>query len=83
RLIVRNLDTTVTEFMLKKEFEKWGAIHKIDFLWHKTGPSHGLPRGFCFIEFKTEQDALNAMVNMNGKVLRGRKMEVKVPDRPP
>ncbi|KAJ3218683.1 hypothetical protein HDU67_004465 [Dinochytrium kinnereticum] len=83
RIIIRNLDPTVTEFMLKKAFSPYGTIQKIDYLFHKTGPSQGLPRGFSFIEYEKPEDAEKAIKDMNGAVMRGRKIQVKFPDKPP
>ncbi|KAJ3167491.1 putative RNA-binding protein 18, partial [Irineochytrium annulatum] len=89
RIFVSGLDATVTEFMIKKAFEKFGAISKnssppqIDFLWHKSGPHKGQPRGFCFLQYKDGRPCAEAAIaGMSGKVFYGRKLRVDFPERP-
>ena len=36
-------------------FNKFGKITKLDFLFHKGGPSKGKPRGYAFVEYKNEE----------------------------
>lgn len=36
-------------------FSKFGKISKLDFLFHKTGPSKGKPRGYAFVEYKDKE----------------------------
>ncbi|KAJ3270903.1 hypothetical protein HDU76_011105 [Blyttiomyces sp. JEL0837] len=62
-----------------KMFEKFGPISKIDFLWHKTGPKKGEPRGYCFLEYVNAPDAARAITEMNGKPLSGRNLSVNYP----
>lgn len=33
-------------------FSKFGKVTKLDFLFHKTGPSKGKPRGYAFVEYR-------------------------------
>ena len=35
-------------------FSKFGKISNLDFLFHKSGPLKGKPRGYAFIEFTDE-----------------------------
>src|ERR1700733_5415524 len=51
RLYVGNLHPTVDEYTLLTLFSKFGSITSLDFLFHKTGPSRGKPRGYAFVEF--------------------------------
>ncbi|KIM54702.1 hypothetical protein SCLCIDRAFT_76151, partial [Scleroderma citrinum Foug A] len=76
RLYVGNLGTVVNEYALYQVFSKFGKVSKIDFLFHKSGPSKGKPRGYAFVEFANEADASKALENTNGKPLRGRKLVV-------
>lgn len=41
--------------MIIQLFRKYGTISKIDFLWHTSGPKKGLPRGYCFVEFSSDE----------------------------
>lgn len=87
-------------YALLQVFIKFGKVSKLDFLFHKTGPNKGQPRGYAFIQYFNEsvsyyalhsgshlsfpaidsltlhQDAQIALENVNGKLLRGRKLSV-------
>ncbi|KAK7681986.1 hypothetical protein QCA50_014949 [Cerrena zonata] len=76
RLYVGNLHPTVDEYTLLQVFSKYGKISKLDFLFHKTGPMKGKPRGYAFVEFADSSDAAKALVSANDKLLRGRKIVV-------
>ncbi|TPX74372.1 hypothetical protein CcCBS67573_g04356 [Chytriomyces confervae] len=67
-LFIGGLDLAVTEFRLKKIFEKFGQITKLDFLWHKTGPKLGHPKGSAFVKFENEASSLRAIATLNGTV---------------
>ncbi|KAG8882700.1 hypothetical protein FRB97_007840 [Tulasnella sp. 331] len=73
RLYVGNLHPTVDEH---------GKISKLDFLFHKTGPQKGKPRGYAFVEYSAREyissgkDASKALINLHDKVVRGRKLIV-------
>jgi RNA recognition motif-containing protein len=51
RLYIGNLHPTVDEYTLLTLFTKYGTITSLDYLFHKTGPMRGKPRGFAFVEF--------------------------------
>lgn len=36
-------------------FSKFGKIAKLDYLFHKTGPAKGKPRGYAFVEYATNE----------------------------
>ncbi|EGO19834.1 hypothetical protein SERLADRAFT_401051 [Serpula lacrymans var. lacrymans S7.9] len=76
RLYIGNLHPTVDEYTLLQIFSKFGKISKLDFLFHKTGPSKGKPRGYAFVEFINQKDANKALDGANDKLLRGRKLVV-------
>ncbi|KAF8631455.1 hypothetical protein AX15_002393 [Amanita polypyramis BW_CC] len=76
RLYVGNLHQTVDEYTLLQVFSKFGKVSKLDFLFHKTGALRGKPRGYAFIEYSEETDALKALSKAHGKLLRGRKLVV-------
>lgn len=42
-------------YMVVSVFSKHGKIVKYEYLWNKTGPRRGLPRGCCFIEYSTPE----------------------------
>ncbi|KAI6026523.1 hypothetical protein BKA83DRAFT_95416 [Pisolithus microcarpus] len=71
RIYVGNLGPVVDEYTLLQIFSKYGKVTKLDFLFHKSGPNKGRPRGYCFY-----RDAEKALAGANGKLLRGRKLVV-------
>lgn len=38
-------------YTLLQVFSKFGKISKLDFLFHKSGPLKGKPRGYAFVEY--------------------------------
>ncbi|KAI0067397.1 RNA-binding domain-containing protein [Artomyces pyxidatus] len=76
RLYVGNLHPTVDEHILIQVFSKYGKLAHLDFLFHKSGPMKGKPRGFAFIEYSDQTDAEKALASANGKLLRGRRLVV-------
>jgi len=42
-------------YQVLKLFGKYGRIVREDFLWHRTGPKEGQPKGCCFVEFSTTE----------------------------
>ena len=53
RLFVGNLAESLDEYTLIKFLSKHGKIAKFDYLFHKTGPKAGKPRGYAFVEYAT------------------------------
>lgn len=76
RLYVGNLDHTVDEYALLQVFSKFGNVTKLDFLFHKSGPLKGKPRGYAFVEYATKQEATKALVACHDKPLRRRRITV-------
>ena len=42
-------------YTLLQAFSKFGKISKLDFLFHKSGPLRGKPRGYAFVEFSNKE----------------------------
>ena len=42
-------------FNLLKILRRYGEIAQFDYLFHKTGPNQGKPRGYCFVSYKTRE----------------------------
>lgn len=78
RLYIGNLDLRITEATLIKMFSPFGKIVAEDFLWHTRGPKRGEPRGFAFIQFSTREEAELAKEKMNGKLVCGRPLVVRL-----
>ncbi|GAA6009656.1 hypothetical protein JCM10207_004144 [Rhodosporidiobolus poonsookiae] len=78
RLYLGNLSTSTDEYLLMQVCAKHGKIAKLDYLFHKTGPQKGKPRGYAFVEYSSKEEAQRALQALNDKVLRGRKMVVSL-----
>ncbi|XP_033122595.1 probable RNA-binding protein 18 [Anneissia japonica] len=77
RLWIGNLDPRLTEFNLLKILKRYGVVKKFDFLFHKTGPNQGKPRGYCFTSYSTKEEASNAILLLDGKSALGKRLVVK------
>eukprot|EP00066_Takifugu_rubripes_P013986 XP_011603252.1 PREDICTED: probable RNA-binding protein 18 isoform X2 [Takifugu rubripes] len=77
RLWIGNIDPRITEFHLVKLLEKFGHVKQFDFLFHKSGPLEGQPRGYCFVNFNTREEAERAIQRLNGKLALSKKLVVR------
>ncbi|PWY99016.1 RNA-binding domain-containing protein [Testicularia cyperi] len=76
RLYVGNLHPSVDEYALIQTFSRYGKIIKLDYLFHKSGPLRGQPRGYAFVEYATKDEALEAVAQANNGTLRGKRISV-------
>ncbi|KAI0765076.1 hypothetical protein C8Q74DRAFT_1285901 [Fomes fomentarius] len=83
RLYVGNLHPSVDEYTLLQVFSKFGKVSKLDFLFHKSGPLKGKPRGYAFVEYGNKEDAEKALRHAHDKLLRGRKLVVTYANQAP
>ncbi|KAK7896271.1 hypothetical protein WMY93_021596 [Mugilogobius chulae] len=77
RLWIGNIDPKITEYHLVKLLEKFGKVKQFDFLFHKSGPLEGQPRGYCFVNFSTREEAERAIQRLNGKLALSKKLVVR------
>lgn len=77
RLWIGNIDPKITEYHLVKLLEKFGKVQQFDFLFHKSGPLEGQPRGYCFVNFHTKEEAERAIQCLNGKLALSKKLVVR------
>ncbi|MBN3322405.1 RBM18 protein, partial [Atractosteus spatula] len=77
RLWIGNIDPKITEYHLVKLLEKFGKVKQFDFLFHKSGPLEGQPRGYCFVNFETKEEAERAIQRLNGKLALSKKLVVR------
>lgn len=80
KLYIGNLDPRVTEYHIINLFRPFGTIVREEFAWHTYGVKKGEPRGFCFIEFSTKEEATKARDKMRGKQLLGRPLTIHFAD---
>ncbi|XP_022669912.1 probable RNA-binding protein 18 [Varroa jacobsoni] len=76
RLWVGNLDQRVTEFALLNILKPFGSVTQFDLLVHKAGPMKGLPRGYAFVTFETDEQAELAVRKLDGQRLLERRLAV-------
>ncbi|XP_043461012.1 probable RNA-binding protein 19 [Leptopilina heterotoma] len=74
RLIVKNLPKSVTEDKLKEHFTKKGNITDVQLKYTKEG----VFRRFCFIGYKTEEEAQNAVDYFNQTYIDTSKISVEL-----
>jgi len=73
-LFVGNLAYRLTEDELRAVFEEFGTVASCSIITDKvTGQS----RGFGFIDMPDDAEAKRAMAALNGRNVKGRKIEVK------
>ena len=74
KLLIRNLDPSITEEELCEMFEAYGKVQSCNLVLDKeTGKS----KGFGFIEMPKVGDAKAAMKSLNGEEIAGKKIRVK------
>ena len=74
KLLIRNLDRSISEKELKVMFEEFGAVQSCNLVIDKeTNES----KGFGFVEMPKIGDAKAAIINLNNKTIGGEKLRVK------
>ncbi|XP_036792866.1 probable RNA-binding protein 18 isoform X2 [Oncorhynchus mykiss] len=81
RLWIGNIDPKITEYYLVKLLERFGKVKQFDFLFHKSGPMEGQPRGYCFVNLHTKEEAERAIHCLNGKLALSKKLVVRTRTR--
>ena len=74
RIIVKNLPKNITEEEIKKHFSQKGVITDVKIMHKENGQS----RNFCFVGFKTEQSAKEAIKYFNQTYLKTMKISVEI-----
>ena len=72
-IYVGNLSREVTEDDLKEAFEAFGQVASVAIIKDKFS---GESRGFGFVEMPAKAEAQSAINDLNGKELKGRKLNV-------
>ena len=73
RLIVKNLPFSVTEVKLRNSFAKHGSITDLQLKYNKEGKF----RGFAFVGYKTEDEAVAAKKFLDGSFFGAAKVKVE------
>lgn len=74
KLLVRNLDRSITEEDLKELFEGFGTVQSCSLVIDKIS---GTSKGFGFVEMPKAGDAKAAMKNLNDQTVGNSKIRVK------
>jgi RNA recognition motif-containing protein len=72
-IYVGNLDFRTTEDELRKAFEVYGSVDKVNMV---TDRDTGQPRGFAFVEMTNDPDGDKAIAGLNGTQVDGRALNV-------
>lgn len=74
KLLVRNIDRSISEDTLRQKFEAFGSVQSCDLVLDKaTGSS----KGFGFVEMPKAGEAKAAMKNLNFAVMGNLPLRVK------
>lgn len=74
KLLVRNLDRTLSEDTLRTLFEAFGKIQSCTLV---MDPKSGVSKGFGFVEMPVPGEAKAAMKQLNGTVVSDLTIRVK------
>ncbi|XP_054780562.1 organelle RRM domain-containing protein 6, chloroplastic [Prosopis cineraria] len=74
KIVVKNLSYSSGETILEKEFSNFGEIADVKVVKDTTKRS----KGYAFIQYTSQDDAMLAIENMDQKVLDGRKIYVEI-----
>ena len=72
-IYVGNLHFDLNEDELKKAFEEYGEVSTVKII---TDKATGRSRGFGFVEMVNDDEAKEAIDNLNGTDIKGRKVNV-------
>ncbi len=72
-IFVGNLSYQTSQEDLQAAFAAYGGVERVSIV---TDRDTGQPRGFGFVEMTDQQDAQNAITQLNGAELHGRAMNV-------
>jgi RNA recognition motif-containing protein len=73
RLYVGNLSYNTTEITLRDAFGQFGTVSDAKIVMDRDT---GRPRGFAFVEMSSDQEAQDAIAQLNGRELDGRAINV-------
>ncbi|CAO1623454.1 unnamed protein product [Parajaminaea phylloscopi] len=77
RLYVGNLHPSVSEYDLAQLFSPFGSLSRLELVFHQSGPLSGKPKGFAFVEFVRDEEALRAKLGTEGREWKGgRKLNI-------
>jgi cold-inducible RNA-binding protein len=72
-IYVGNLDFHTSEDALRKAFEVYGQVDRVNIV---TDKDSGQPRGFAFVEMTNDGEGEKAIAGLNGSQVDGRALNV-------
>jgi hypothetical protein len=66
-----------SRYTLIQIFSKFGSLARLDFLFHKSGPLRGKPRGYAFVEYAGEAVSATFMHHLYYPLRKGKERERK------
>jgi polyadenylate-binding protein len=76
KLYIKNLDDTIDDNTLRKEFSSFGSISRV-----KVMQEEGRSKGFGLVCFSCPEEAIRAMAEMNGRVLGSKPLNIALAQR--
>jgi cold-inducible RNA-binding protein len=73
KIYVGNLDFGVTEEYIREQFERFGAVERVDVVKDRDT---GQPRGFAFVEMTDGAEADRAIAELNSTIFGNRAVNV-------
>ncbi|MGA2186123.1 MAG: hypothetical protein ABSH47_24165 [Bryobacteraceae bacterium] len=70
-IFVGNLSFGATEASIRSMFESYGAVDRVNIV---TDRDSGQPRGFAFVEMRSDDEGNRAIGDLNGRELDGRSL---------
>ncbi|NXI64541.1 RBM19 protein, partial [Anseranas semipalmata] len=80
-LFIKNLNFATTEDTLKETFSKVGAVKSCTISKKKDKAGTLLSMGFGFVEYRKPESAQKALRRLQGCIVDGHKLEVKISER--
>ncbi|XP_069349561.1 polyadenylate-binding protein 4-like [Eulemur rufifrons] len=76
KLYIKNLDDTIDDETLRREFSSFGSISRV-----KVMQEEGQSKGFGLICFSSPEEATKAMTEMNGRILGSKPLSIALAQR--
>jgi RNA recognition motif-containing protein len=74
KLFIRNIETSINEAQLEYLFAPFGEVVETKIIYDRiTWES----RGFGFVEMKEKNEAMKAMLELDGKEFRGKPLKIE------
>uniref|UniRef100_A0A287BKJ3 Poly(A) binding protein cytoplasmic 4 like n=1 Tax=Sus scrofa TaxID=9823 RepID=A0A287BKJ3_PIG len=77
KLYIKNLDETIDDEKLRREFSSFGSISRV-----KVMQEEGRSKGFGLICFSSPEEATKAMTEMNGRILGSKPLNIALAQKP-